>query len=460
MHNLYKPLPPPPPPTPPPSSSKRICRPGDKEEMIIFNLVPTLIIGGSCPKYHFFVATKHVFHCKKNYVCRNKIFLSQQKIFLSQQKMFCHDKNTFVAIKASRDKCFHDQIMFVATKICLLQQKYVCHDKHTFVVTKDVFAATILHLWQLRPTIDTTLSAVRETMATCVVHPTSCCMLLVMTVTIYFIHPRGKFIPANPILNHDCPGSLSVQTWCSYSWTTIALVLSRCKHDVPIPEPPLPGFSLSANMMFLFLNHHCPGSACTHEVPLPETECTWFFLSINLMFHFQRSHALGSLWAQTWCSTSRDRMELFLSEHKHDVPFPDIGWNLFLLSANMLFHFRDPVHLVLSECKHDVPFPEIECTCVRNVGSCAKKPGCSLNGICFDVCSWWFQGLKYWKPPFTPKQSFSVFKQSFSTLTENFPLHPNYLFLSLLKSSFYTQTIFCLYRNTSLCTQTIFFYLK
>ena len=153
-------------------------------------------------------------------------------------------------------------------------------------------------------------------------------------------------------LNHHCPGSLSVQTWCSYSWTFIAQVL------------------------------------CAH-----------------MMFHF-RLNVPGSFWAQTWCSLSRDQMEFVPSEHKHHVPLP-----------------------------------EIECTCVRNEGSCAKKPGCSLYGTCFSVCSWWFQGLKYCKPPFTPKQSFSVFKQSFSTLTENLPLHPNFFFfLPLLKTSFYTQS--------------------
>ena len=133
-----------------------------------------------------FVATK--------YFCRNK------RCFLSRQKHICHNKSKLVATNV------------FMTKLCLLQQKYVCHEKHTFVMTKVAFVATILHLWQLRPMIDTTLSAVREPMATCVVHPASCCMLLVMTITIYFIHPRGKFIPANPILNHHCPGSLSVQT--------------------------------------------------------------------------------------------------------------------------------------------------------------------------------------------------------------------------------------------------------
>ena len=174
-------------------------------------------------------------------------------------------------------------------------------------------------------------------------------------------------------------------------------------------------------MMFLFLNHHCPGSVCIHDVPL------------------QRLNVPGSFWAQTWCSLSRDQMEFVPSEHKHHVPLP-----------------------------------EIECTCVRNEGSCAKKPGCSLYGTCFSVCSWWFQGLKYCKPPFTPKQSFSVFKQSFSTLTENLPLHPNFFFfLPLLKTSFYTQSfsiftenlpwhpnyLFLSLLKTSLHTQTLFFYL-
>ena len=177
----------------------------------------------------------------------------------------------------------------------------------------------------------------------------------------------------------NVPGSFCEYTWCSISRDRMHLVLSECKHDVPFPE----------------------------------IEWNLFSLSTNMMFPFQRSNGTCSLWAQTCCSLSRDWM------------------NLFPLSTNM-FHFRDPMHLVLSECIHDVPLPEIECTCVRNMGSCTKKPGCSLYGTCFSVCSWRFQGLKYWKPPFTPKQS--VFKQSFSTLTENLPLHPNYLFLSLLKT--------------------------
>jgi len=279
-------------------------------------------------------------------------FCCNKRCVLSQQKHVCCNKSKLVVTNV------------FTTKLCLSQQKYVCCNKNVFVVTKDIFVATILQLWPLQPMVDTTLSAVREPMATCVVHPASCCMLLVMTVTIYFIYPRGKFIPANPCLNHHCPGSLSVQTWCSYSWTTIAQVL------------------------------------CAH-----------------MMFHF-RLNVPGSFWAQTWCSLSRDRMEFVPSEHKHHVPLP-----------------------------------EIECTCVRNEGSCAKKPGCSLYGTCFSVCSWWFQGLKHCKPPFTPKQSFSVFKQSFSTLTENLPLHPCNLywkpplihtqtifFLSFLKTSLYTQS--------------------
>ena len=201
-------------------------------------------------------------------------FCCNKRCVLSQQKHVCCNKSKLVVTNV------------FTTKLCLSQQKYVCCNKNVFVVTKDIFVATILQLWPLQPMVDTTLSAVREPMATCVVHPASCCMLLVMTVTIYFIYPRGKFIPANPFLNHHCPGSLSVQTWCSYSWTTIAQVLSQCKHDVPIPEPPLPRF-------------------CVH----------------------------------TWYSTS-DWMYLVLSEHKHDVPFPEIEWNLFPLSTNTMFHFQ------------------------------------------------------------------------------------------------------------------------
>ena len=259
------------------------------------------------------------------------------------------------------------------TKLCLSQQKYVCCNKNVFVVTKDIFVATILQLWPLQPMVDTTLSAVREPMATCVVHPASCCMLLVMTVTIYFIYPRGKFIPANPFLNHHCPGSLSVQTWCSCSWTTIALVLSQCKHDVPVPKPPLPWFSLSANMMFLFLNHHCPGSLsvqtwcsyswttiaqvlsqCKHDVPIPEPPLPRFSLSANMMF--LNHHCPGSLSVQTWCSYSWTTIARVLSQCKHDVPIPEpplpgfcvhtwcstseteCTW--FFLSTNMMFPFQ------------------------------------------------------------------------------------------------------------------------
>ena len=141
-----------------------------------FKLMPGVILGRTCHKYHFcrnkvlFVTTKQVFcHDQKkkllsrqNYVCRvkhifvtTKLLLQQifvaTNIILSQQKfcrIFCRDKTHLLLWQ--KYAC-HDKIMFVETnnyyccdksfvcaKIVLLCQKF-CHNKDTFVMTKDMF---------------------------------------------------------------------------------------------------------------------------------------------------------------------------------------------------------------------------------------------------------------------------------------------------------------------------------
>ena len=70
---------------------------------------------------HLFVATKHIFCCKKSMLVATKL--------LSWQTFFCHDKHMYVTIKL---------IFLVATKVCLffVATKIFCHNKHNFVATK------------------------------------------------------------------------------------------------------------------------------------------------------------------------------------------------------------------------------------------------------------------------------------------------------------------------------------
>ena len=130
-------------------------------------LATTSITGGSCHKYHVFVATKkHVFCRDKSIsfagaatstvfvatntsfaatkvllrqtrvcVCRNKRFVVT-KVYLSRQAYFCRDKIRVVATKmilvAAPAK---DKSIPAATKL-LSRQAYFCHDKNVFVATK------------------------------------------------------------------------------------------------------------------------------------------------------------------------------------------------------------------------------------------------------------------------------------------------------------------------------------
>ena len=129
-------------------------------------LATTSITGGSCHKYHVFVAIKKSFVATKVYhsrelpqapffvaantsfaatkvllrqtrvcVCRNKRFVVT-KIYLSRQAYFCRDKMRVVATKMILEAApAKDKSIPAATKL-LSRQAYFCHDKNVFVATK------------------------------------------------------------------------------------------------------------------------------------------------------------------------------------------------------------------------------------------------------------------------------------------------------------------------------------
>ena len=102
-------------------------------------LMPGVIIGENCHKYHFcrnksfgFLTTKYIFcHDKKtlvttkllspqNYVCRDKhIFVTTTHI--------CHNKYLLQQTEFCRNKSF--VVSFVMTKVGLSWQNYVCRNK-------------------------------------------------------------------------------------------------------------------------------------------------------------------------------------------------------------------------------------------------------------------------------------------------------------------------------------------